>query len=525
MHKTMNRPKFRRTLAPRFEALERLLLLSADPVPAAVSGFVYEDLNGNAVRDPSDTPIFEELIGLSGVNEAGEFVELLTVTDSNGMFVFDALAPGTYRLTNYYASGKLAGDNALGVVTTLTGSVTTAGVLDGEDSIAELTLEAGAIGTNFAFAEIASLIKGHVYLDAGGDGLNPYEDAPMAGVRIDLFRDVNLNGKVDAADGAAVATTTSAANTGSYRFVNPGMGSFLVREKVPSGYTRTAPVFSDTNVVNVCDCGIAHGGVDFANFPKPNRNAITNISYTITGAAGTRTVTNLRGNVDQADEVTVTFTVKPGFAPELALVSYTAPSKSFNAGNASLQEVFREDSGIFSPGIHTLHVTVPNSYFQVDFVAGPVIRRFGPANSNIFFSPQGRLFSADNDGTRIAGASQISGLVYNDANGNGMFDVDELGITGVTIRLTGFDFRGDFVEVDAITGADGAYAFADLIASDAIGYTIRQLPAQESLASYLDGLESTGTGGGIAGEDEITHIVLNVNTNLSGYEFGEIYWG
>lgn len=524
MHVANKRRKHARSFGPLVEKCERLLLLSADLAPAFVSGFIYEDLNSNGRRNATDSAVADELVGISGIDDQGGYVDSLAVTNADGSFSFGPLAPGSYHLTNYRASGKLSGDNTLGIVTSETGVTATRGMSDGEDTITDLVLAAGDIGSGYAFGEVASAIKGRVFVDTTGDGLNPYEDAPQSGVKIELFRDVNANGKVDAADGAAVASTYSEVGTGAYRFLNPGNGRFLVREKVPANFVRTAPLFSDANVVNVCDCGIAHGGVDFANFAKPNKSAISHVSYTVSGQAGTRTVTDLRGNVDQKDEVTVTFTVKPGFTSELSLVSYTAPGKAFNANNASQQEVFRVDTGTFAPGIHTLHVTVPDSYFQVDFVAGSVINRFGPANSNIFFTPQGRLFSADNDGTRLAGFSSLSGFVYNDANHNGIRDSGEDGIADVTIELSGFDYHGAFVELYATTGSDGLYRFTELIGSDAFGYAVRELPAQAALSGTLDGLESAGTSGGTAGDDAISSIVLNVNANATGYNFGEVLW-
>ena len=52
-----------------------------------------------------------------------------------------------------------------------------------------------------------------------------------------------------------------------------------------------------------------------------------------------------------------------------------------------------------------MKVTIPNCYFQVDFVCGDYIDRFGPAGSNVFYSAQGRLESADNGGVHAQLAS------------------------------------------------------------------------------------------------------------------------
>jgi hypothetical protein len=52
-------------------------------------------------------------------------------------------------------------------------------------------------------------------------------------------------------------------------------------------------------------------------------------------------------------------------------------------------------------------VANPNAFYQVDFVCGPVIHKFGQEGSNIFYTPQGRLISADNDGDNPASSTAL----------------------------------------------------------------------------------------------------------------------
>src|SRR5262249_3653927 len=145
-------------------------------------------------------------------------------------------------------------------------------------------------------------------------------------------------------------------------------------------------------------------------------SVISNIHYTING---TDCETDLRGHTDQGDLVQVTFTVAANVTNfPVSLVSYTAPAASFDAGTAAQQEIFDLATGAFSTGTYTLTVTLPNSYYQVDFVAGSAINTFGPANSNIFYSAQKRLFSADNDGKQsvLPNSSSLAGIVFSDWN-------------------------------------------------------------------------------------------------------------
>lgn len=96
---------------------------------------------------------------------------------------------------------------------------------------------------------------------------------------------------------------------------------------------------------------------------------------------------------------TVTFTIAAGCnAVEISLVSYQAPSATFDEQTASQQKLFAKDTGTFSAGEHTLTVALPNCYYQTDFVYGAPIDQLGPAGTNNFYSSQFRLIQELNGG-------------------------------------------------------------------------------------------------------------------------------
>jgi hypothetical protein len=114
-------------------------------------------------------------------------------------------------------------------------------------------------------------------------------------------------------------------------------------------------------------------------------------------------------------------------------------------------------------------VQVPNCYFQIDFVCGPVIDRLGPVGSNIFYTPQGRLISADNDGTTPCTPSapctgSLSGYVWRDRDNDGVREAGEPPIPGTVIKLSGTNALGQAVNLIRTTDADGFYAFLGLMA-------------------------------------------------------------
>jgi hypothetical protein len=109
---------------------------------------------------------------------------------------------------------------------------------------------------------------------------------------------------------------------------------------------------------------------------------------------------DLRGKTSQGETITAKFYVDASKgAVQLSLVSYVAPDNYFDANHASQQFVYAMDTETYTTsGWKSLTVNIPNMYYQIDFVCGAVIDKLGPADSNVFYTPQGRLISADNGG-------------------------------------------------------------------------------------------------------------------------------
>jgi hypothetical protein len=82
--------------------------------------------------------------------------------------------------------------------------------------------------------------------------------------------------------------------------------------------------------------------------------------------------------VRQGDTVTVTFDTLPG-APrtEFSLVAYAAPDGNFDDANIDHQQEWGDTTGTYAgAGHHSLTVTLPGGYFQLDFVQGAAIADF-----------------------------------------------------------------------------------------------------------------------------------------------------
>jgi hypothetical protein len=118
--------------------------------------------------------------------------------------------------------------------------------------------------------------------------------------------------------------------------------------------------------------------------------------------------------------------------------------------------------------------------------------------------------------TALAPAS-LSGLVFDDFNGDGQVDFGENGISGVSITLTGTDDLGRSVSLSQTTDGDGAYVFANLRPGS------YYLTKASQPAGYTPGLDSVGTAGGSlssTGTDQF-FIQLAAGVNGLNYNYAE----
>lgn len=452
-----------------------------------ISGTKYKDKTGNGLTG-DDTPLAGTVIYLD-LNNSGALdpSEPSQTTGADGSFAFSDLLPGTYTVREVVPTGFYQ--------TFPTGNGTySVGVTPG----------AVVTGRNFSNAEYGK-IKGTKYLDITGNGLSS-DDTGLGGTVI--YIDADNDGKKDAGE-----RWTTTASDGSYTFDNLLPGAYIVREVVPANYVRTFPTNSDKYNVTLTN-GQCRENIVFANARGCDCWDVTNVQFSINN---TKYVSDLRGNTDQGDVVTVTFTIPAGQGPErFTLVSYTAPSGVWDANVASQQMIFDVETGMFGPGTHTMTVTIPNCYYQIDFVCGYAIDQLGPVGSNIFYSAQKRLISADNDGNKacVDDAASLSGFVWLDDDNDGNYDSNEMPIAGAKITLT-WTQSGSTKTVTEYTDQEGRYLFSNLSPS----FTYKLTETQPS--GYTDGKDKLGNSGGTLTNDAAANITLAANENASNYNFGE----
>jgi hypothetical protein len=190
-------------------------------IPGTISGFVYEDVNGNGVMDPGEPGITNATMTLSGVDEYGNPVMQVATTASDGSYQFTNLTPGTYSVTISQPTGYLPGHDNVG---------SAGGTVQAPLSIAQIPLVDGGTDINYNFGEVRNAsLSGYVYEDANNSGQYVPPDQPLSGVT------VNLTGVNDLGNQVSQTTTTAADGSYSFSQLRPGVYT-LTKATTPAGY-------------------------------------------------------------------------------------------------------------------------------------------------------------------------------------------------------------------------------------------------------------------------------------------------
>src|SRR6266545_1012626 len=417
-------------------------------VPGAISGIVYNDLNGDGIQNGSEGVLGGVTIEL--LNSSGSVIAS-TTTNALGAYSFSSLTPGSYTVRETDPNGYTS---------------TTA------NSVPVNVVAGGTTSANFGDQQKGT-ISGTVFNDLNGDGLQDGSESGLGGVTIQLLNSA----------GTVVATTTT--TNGAYQFMNVPVGNYTVRETDPSGYTSTTAnsvpvnvtlggaananfgdqqqgtvsgtVFSDLNGNGTPDVG--EGGLGGVTIQLLDSNGTViatattagNGSYVFSGVTpGSYTVREIdptgyistsannvpvsiatggtaNANFGDQQQGTISGTVFSdlngdraqnagegglgGVTIELVNSSGTVVATTTTAGNGSY--LF---SGV-TAGNYTVHETDPSGYASTTANTVPVsIVAGGAATANFGDQQQ----------------STISGTVFSDLNGDGTLNTAEIGTGGAT---------------------------------------------------------------------------------------------
>jgi uncharacterized repeat protein (TIGR01451 family) len=355
---------------------------------ATISGTVFNDANQNGVLDGVE----QGLPGITVTLETAAGTPIPVLTDSSGAYQF-AVVPSSYvRVTS-------AGPGGAFYPTTP------------ESLMLRPPAPQVYPDNNFGYSDYAemALVYGVVFDDQNSNGQQDFGEDGLVGVDITLT------------NGVITQTTTTGASgliTGTFAFTLTQAGFYTVLEQNPVGYRSTTP---DHVVV-----AVNLGESKFVEFGDTNRSDTASIYGTV--------FDDLNGNGIQDSDETVL---------EGVIISVTV------AGGTQVLTTTTRAQGIYAYGFEISDARFYTVSEQDP--AKPGYRSTTP-DSVVITATLGHSYIVDFGDTQNAGFSTVTGIVFDDDDGNGIQGIRELGIPGVLISLSN--------GITTTTGQFGAYSMA-----------------------------------------------------------------
>jgi hypothetical protein len=378
-------------------------------VRGLIRGQVFLDTNGNGVKDPGEPTVPNATVKLLNADTGAELAN--TLTDANGFYEFRSILPGVTTATNFR------------VVQSVPGFVQTTPVLNFPNfttgstfDVADPTLDPTKV--NIGLFQLGT-VSGIKIEDFNANGLLDPGEHGVPGFTI--YVDRNNNNKLDPGELSAV---TAANGTYTINGVGPdvlngvNLGPNIIREIAPVGQSWQQ-IFPASGFWSISlTSGQNRTGVNFGNIHPSSI------------AGGKFEDLNGNGVKDPGDPGAGGFTIQlinPADGTVLQTTT-TAPDgsyifRSLVAGNYRLREV----------PLAGWVQTTPN---PADITLGP--------NQQITNVPFGNFHTIT-----------VSGVKFDDRNGNGVQDTGETGASGFTFELVNTTTNA----VVATTVSDGTGAF------------------------------------------------------------------
>jgi protocatechuate 3,4-dioxygenase beta subunit len=426
------------------------ICLTSNP-PAQLGNYVWVDNNKDGIQDANEVGIAGITVSLFDNTNA---LVSSTITDAYGYYKFKPLGPGTYSVgftlpANYEFTMQNAGgnDELDSDVDPMTGK-TSNYILAASDS--NMSVDAGIYFTPVSTAKVGNF----VWYDLNKDGIQNVGETGISGVTVSLY---NIAG-------ALVATTITNAD-GFYCFSDVIPGTYSVGFSTPpglvispnngtvdnpsnsdanpfNGMTSTFTVVAGDNITYV-DAGMFSISVDFPLLGGLGDKVWYDVNQNGIQEANESGVPNVTVTLYQADGITVITSTKTDGFGNYVFNNLTAGqyivgfsdlpiSYTFSPANVGTDSAINSDANIVSG--KTALINLAAGQYNMTYDAG--IYNNNPLNNN-----------------------SIGDFVWNDINKNGIQDIGETGVAGITVTL--YDNLNNIVSTTS-TDANGFYLFPDL---------------------------------------------------------------
>ncbi len=414
----------------------------------AVSGTVWEDLDGDNQQEPGEDPLPGVKIKLihSGCSSCPT-----ATTNERGEYQFTGLAPGiNYSLQ--VDTTTIPGGNSWTVTSESDGTT--------NNSIS-FTLNAGEQRRRNIFGlkpSGNSNLSGSVYYDWHGNAFKNEYDEGIAGVKLKLYQDENGDGVLQAEDGLIQTVTTDL--LGNYTFDKKGSGNYIIviSENTLPIYPIQTENPNEIGICSTCDVKSKIVGVN-------GSDDLTSLDfgYKVNGSGEVRGLIYFDGNANglrNNSEQNL-----PGIEVWLEadlngddIFGHVRSTVTTAEGVLSFKDL---PDGQYRVSINTLDENLPLDQYG----AASILTTSEKITTQV---TDGKIVSVNDVSCGacpveslafgVTYPGSLESFVFFDANANGTMDWNENGIPGITLYLC-----------DALTGPCGASNALDTVVTDAAG--------------------------------------------------------
>lgn len=516
------------------------------PAVLTIGGSVYEDKNGNGIRDISET-------GLGGVplelrNSQGVLVAT-TTSAADGTYRFDKSSslPAQSLTKKYETTVNPTKANYTGVVS-LPGFDSSLGVLDSveiiltasgsttlraenlEDDAETVTMQpSGSFKVSMAGLSAVEVNSNPAITQfnlGASDGVSDY-----GGTSGSTLGPVSLNGsKSMTYSGSALSMfSTSTINlnlTSRVSVMSSSPGNVLLSATSMVGmnvavvyhYRAIPPLDPGNYTVTEATqpTGYYDGLVTTNNItPIPGSIGLNTVNVTLSQTP----ITQLNfGEVKPASVSGIVRLLPDGITQQSnqpILGAVVTLQGTNDMGQSVNQQVVTTADGTFSfaglrPGTYQL-TTTAGKRIMADAQLGTAGGTAG--TSQISQIPLGSGTIGTNYIFNAIVPSALVGTSYQDNNANGVYDGNDTLLANVNLTLTGTDYKGRAVTLTAQTDSFGEYSFANVLPGT---YSVKVTTP----AGMLTGQVKAGSLGGVVGADTVSNIKIGQDAYAENYDFG-----
>lgn len=407
----------------------------------SVAGLIWEDKDGNAIRQQGEPTLAGITMTLTGTTGSGQQLTRTVQTMSDGSYIFSGLVPGTYSVSaalqsvTYWVTPFAGNDSAVD------------SDLDASGKSSDFVLESNTNITSVDGGLVRySSLGDFVWLDTNGNGVQDVAEPGTSGITLILSG--------TDATGNNVSITTVTDTNGKYLFSNLKPGTYTLTVEKPTVYQYSA---SNAGSDDDLDSDGVNGTISGIMVMSGTVRSDLDFGFVAGIGIGDFVWDDLNVNgIQDAGE--------PGIPGVSLLLTGTA-----NDGTTINQTTITGADGryLFAgvyPGSYTITVELPAGYSPTKAMAGtdPALDSNLSENSNSWSFVVTGTSSDLNLDFGMVRLGSIGDIVWEDMNCNGILDAGEPGLPGVQVRLTGIDLFAAVIDRTAVTGPDGYYLFNGL---------------------------------------------------------------